>query len=243
VRIYQPTQADIGHAMTEVRAEFPQLGAYADRAEQILADGRIFFRGGWCVWSQQDTDGTQFYRVNPFGACDCRSYISPRTPTISGYTYCKHMIALNAYMRILRYHLRHRWIGSADNVPNMRLLKDYRNTFIAIDLHTGRLRTAQNQSLFVELTMLDFASPTFASNRDAHSFARWLAQAAPVPTNRPDRSWLQNETDPAAADAAILPFEEWIALHGETIRNNGTRTKAHNTPASWEQPAWMKDQF
>jgi len=231
VKIYQPTQADIGHAMSEVRAEFPQLGAYADRAEQIIADGRISFRGGWCVWSQRDTDGTDFYPVQPFGRCACASYISPRTPT------------LNAYLRILRYHLRHRWIGSADNVPNMRLLKDYPNTFIAIDLHTGQLRTAQDQRLAVALTMLDFASPTFASDRDAHNFAKWLAQAAPVPTRRPDRPWLQDEKDPAIADADILPFDDWIALHGDRFRNNGTRRTASDIPPNWHAPDWMKDRF
>lgn len=232
MNIYRPSNIEIQTAMQQIRQANPQLGGYIDRAEQILLRFDIFYRNGWRIWSQADaTARGESYSVGRDG-CACYSYHSGTAPQIDGASFCKHRIALLAYMRILRNNLRDRWIGSDGNAPNIRVLEDYPNTFLAISHSTGAIRCGFGAGMALDFRTAparDF-EPTFATARDAYFFARWLYQAEPIPQPRPDQPrFLPDPT----------PGKEWQPHWSQDQFNEWLE---HGTLPG-EVPDWLKDQF
>jgi hypothetical protein len=228
--IYQPHVIEIRATMAQVRSNWPQLGAYADRAEQILLNGDIFYRDGWRVYAA--SDGIESYQLTESGcSCPAAATHNQRTPCINGRAFCKHRIAYLAYLRILRDHLRDRWIGSDGNAPNIHLLRHFPDVYVAIDLRSGETRANEQRTLGVRVRTARDGETDFADARSAHAFARWLGEEAQeIPQSRPDRPQFLPDPSPGKQwqpQWSTDQFQEWL----ETGEVPGA------------VPAWMKDQI
>ncbi|RIK36104.1 MAG: hypothetical protein DCC55_28335 [Chloroflexi bacterium] len=176
--LYQPQPEQIRSLIQRAANRWPHLIAQLERAEQILIDGDIFAGSNWFVYKQAAS--ADYYTVctdTDKRGCSCEEY-QCATPT-EGRQFCSHMLAVSAYMEILRIHLSERINGSDTEHGVATRLKNPRNQYLLRVGSTNQIKSEDRRTHFY--TRWTQRGQTFASDADAITFACWLAKAEPLP--------------------------------------------------------------
>ncbi len=185
--LYQAQAEEITPLLLRAHRAWPHMQAPIERAEQLLLTGGITgFKDHFIVDSQ--SDATQVYHVctDPERrSCTCPSYNSGGY-VAGGRTFCKHLIAVSAYVELLHAHLTTRVLGSSDTRWVRQRLNAYPSTYLMRISNTQTITNISRQRLFFSVCWAR-ERLTFASNQDAIRFAAWLHRAAPLPAESPAR--------------------------------------------------------
>ncbi|MBV7333470.1 hypothetical protein KFU94_35595 [Chloroflexi bacterium TSY] len=147
--LYHPHLGEIRPLMDQLCDKWPQLYTRAQRAEQILLNHDIVWCDGhWGVHSQSKD---RLY-IQEEGLCPCPDH-SRDAPLIEDRRFCKHRIAVAAYLWILRQHLNEQ--PALNLTADMQLIDPH-------GVHVCQARIDADGHL------------KFESCANAHKFSRWL---------------------------------------------------------------------
>lgn len=184
--IYQPQAHEIMPLMQRARDAWPHMACAIDKAEQIVLTGGITANAGcFIVDSQSDAAYTyQVYTDQHTRRCGCPSY-NTGGYVASGRTFCKHLIAVSAYVEILRAQLKARIYGDSNDRATRQKLQAHRFTYLMRISGTRTVSNITSPRLFFQTTWGKDNRLAFVSNFDAIRFATWLHGAPPGPDPLP----------------------------------------------------------
>ena len=225
--LYVPTQSEILPLVTRATSKWSQLDGYAQRAGDIVSHPDFeFTETGWRVYSQSDLSGATAYTISAEG-CTCPSYYND-APILQGRQYCKHLLAIHMYKKILTQHLELRLIGDvryhddrdrSRNTPNTYLLST--DSTVVVSYRTDRDKI---------YTRVCNARPgpdgarRFCTDADIAAFALWLGQAFDLPTPDPADEALE-AYDSARAAGMSVELSAMVA-DSQLVKNYAEYTKA-----------------
>jgi hypothetical protein len=172
VTIYQPTADEVIPLMEAARNSWPKLASRIDKAQDILLSGGIGLdplawqlraMPWWKIASQSKENG--FYIIVGSTGCHCPD----QAPKIGERSFCKHVIALACYLRILRDKFN----------ADVRCF----NVELSM-LHTGELHAYAKRLGYVQVSNVN-DTYHFATQASPAHYAIWLAAQQPVPTAWP----------------------------------------------------------
>lgn len=158
--------------MEAARKRWPKLISRIDRAQDILLSGGISLEPvAWqklCVpyWKIASQSKPSGYYIIPGGSgCHCPD----QAPKIGQRSFCKHVIALACYLRILRDKFN----------ADVRCF----NVELSM-LHTGELHAYAKRLGYMKVNNVNDVYH-FATQASPAHYAIWLAAKQPVPTAWP----------------------------------------------------------
>lgn len=166
--LYQPTPAEVDSVLTKAFAAWPTLASRILSARALLLDGNIAADGAyWQVASQSGK--CSHYTITSRQHCSCPD----RGQRCGERTFCKHNIAVTAYVRILRNKLQADIAGF--------------DVELAV-LATGNFKAYAPQMGYVEVRKNGDGVYEFANVTSAMTYAVWLAHVnTPVAVAWPTR--------------------------------------------------------
>ena len=187
--IYQPTPDEITPLMQRARTAWPHMAEAVDRAEALLLANSIS-TGPDSFFVDSQSNPAQIYKVHTEGQnrranCSCTSF------EVGGYIadgrrFCKHTIAVVAYIEILRQQLVPRLCGDSNSRAVRQKLAAHHRVYLMHISNTTTVTNIERDRIFFSVTWAGAPgrSPklTFASAADAITFAQWLHRAEPLPT-------------------------------------------------------------
>jgi hypothetical protein len=181
--LYHPGMHEIRPLIESVIDRWPHLRSRATKAEQILLNFDIT-NSGTC-WRVESSEPGKWYSValNPDRGCGCHDYHAARA-NVQGYTYCKHIIAISTYVRILAQHLHQRIHGDTSDRNIALRLKHPRNQYLMRLDKSQRVASEDRRVIF--RTRYSRDGITCASDADAIEFAHWLYYADRLPEDYQD---------------------------------------------------------
>ena len=186
--IYQPTPAEITPLMQRARTAWPHMADAVDRAAAILLAGSITTSGSHFLVDSQ-SNPTQIYSVettsqNRRASCTCTNFETGGY-IADGRRFCKHTIAVVAYIEILRQQLLPRVCGDSNSRAVRQKLAAHHRIYLMHVSNTTTITNIERDRIFFSITWANApgrrAKLTFASAADAITFAHWLHRAEPLP--------------------------------------------------------------
>lgn len=199
--LYEPLLEEIQPLMQRAAARWPHLASRVAKAEQLLVERNLTAGATWMVYSQS---GRGCYTVHtdatPRG-CTCYDY-EATAPYAEGRKFCKHLIAVSAYVEIIRCHLPERIQGSDGERNGALRFKHPRNQYL---LRIGSSREICSEDRRIHFhTRWTPRGQTFAGDADAITFATWLASAESLPDpNRFEYGYV------TAVEATGMVYNAW----------------------------------
>ena len=222
--LYRPCSAEIQPKTAKAIANAPHLRTRIERAAQIVLDHDLRWRDHWQAGSQSDV--RTWYDTDLHG-CTCADYIRGQDNLFQGRPACKHRLALLIYRELLLDHLARMTEGVLTSESIRR-----QNLGAPIILQLGDSNTLSGGRYNGVSLMIRFAYNPIRQRRhfktevDMAHFAAWLHQVAQVEPSavaiQPDPISVNNWPTAAnlttlekieAADADLLPYEDWRELY------------------------------
>lgn len=176
--LYEPLIEEIQPLMQRAAERWPHLAGRIAKAEQLLVEYHVAAGATWLAYSQSGRGCYTVHTDTAARGCTCYDY-EATAPHAEGRKFWKHLIAVSAYVEILRQHLPERIQGS-DGERNVALrFKHPRNQYL--------LRVGDSNEICSEGRRVHFHTrwtprgQTFAGDADAITCATWLASAEPLP--------------------------------------------------------------
>jgi hypothetical protein len=201
--------------MQRAAARWPHLASRIEKAQQSLLDGNvdaIDYR--WRVWSQNNNGKSYAVSTIDERACACPDFQQGSAPRAEGRIFCKHLIALAAYVEILKSHLAIRHAGRSQDRQTRELLRLYPNTYLMRIEATATLTNLEQPAIHFQ-TCWSSRGTSFASDADAIIFANWLANARPIPKLEPDHYQVAPAPTGNQSNWTRQQWQHWYAT-GET---------------------------
>lgn len=169
VQLYQPTESEIAAVLDCARRGFPVLASRCDKAEVMLQCGMAIDPTAWemrqvASWkfaSQTASRVQRLYTVTSNRYCDCPD----RAPSLGDRRFCKHLIAVSCYLRLLRDR-----INADIKVFDVELSM----------LHTGILHAFAPRLGSVFLEKNSYGVYEFANAASAVNYSVWQARKQAV---------------------------------------------------------------
>lgn len=199
--LYQPVVLEINWLMQRARRAWPHMTAAIDKAQIILQ-------------TQAFAASTDHFLVNAHGelgeaypvstdiatrGCSCRSFTAGGY-IASGRQFCKHLIAVEAYLELLRDQLRQRLFGDSDQRAVRQKLAAHPRLYLMRISNTPTITNMARDRIFFAVRWGERQKLTFGSDRDAITFSHWLALAPKLPEADRDRYDSEIARQQAAAE-------------------------------------------
>lgn len=201
MQIYQAQPHEIKPLMQRGRLAWPHMAKAIDKAEQLLLTHAISATEDHFIVDSQ-ANPAYTYRVRTdqaYRSCGCPSYATG-SYVANGRKFCKHLMAVGAYIEILRDHLRPRNAGESANRAVRHKLQANRYAYLMRISGTTTITNIAIPRVYVRTTWGKGNKMAFATNHDAIVFARWLYEAEPLPADEIDRYDQEIARQQAAAE-------------------------------------------
>jgi hypothetical protein len=225
--LYIPDAQELIPLVEKAKCAFGAHSPYIERAADLITQGHLEYapKEGWICRS--GSEPTHHYHVSR-SSCRCPHFVSGGI-VIQKRRFCKHKVALLIYEQALLDHLNTRLAGNtkfkherihAQAAPHARLLLVENSNVVATYLDHGQAPQEVCRIGYSRRGLI------FATEREIHRFAHWLAHdARPLPISADDAAaqalalythlramGRDPEFAAYAADAVAgseLSFEEW----------------------------------